>query len=159
MVLLVDGVEVELTTEYAWGVAGIILSIFAWGYGAVRIPHLDLPDSKMQSAALQMLLCGGTLFLISFVTGDWDHFSLNNVTLVSQIAWLYLVFFGPIAAFTAFNYLLTKVSPEKVSTNTYVNPVIAVLLGWWLRDEILTGQMLLAGVVMLLGVFFINSSK
>jgi len=159
MGLLVGGVEIEITEDYLWGVFAIIASTFAWAYGAISIPKLDLPESKMQSAALQMLLGGMTLFPISVFNGDWETFTFSQVTEESIEAWIYLVLFGSIAAFTAFNYLLTKVSAEKVSTNTYVNPVIALALGWWLRDELLTPQMLIAGFVMLLGVFFINSSK
>jgi len=159
MGLLFSDAKIDLSGNAAWGILGILLSICTWAYGAIKVPEMDLPDSKMQSAALQMLLGGSTLFVISFFSGDWTEFSFSQITNTSYFAWTYLVFFGSIAAFTAFNYLLTKVSPEKVSTNTYVNPVIAVLLGWWLRDEPLTLQMLVAGLVMLIGVFCINSSK
>ncbi|MFT4762157.1 MAG: drug/metabolite transporter (DMT)-like permease [Saprospiraceae bacterium] len=159
MALLFSDAKIDLSGNAIWGIGGILLSIFAWAYGSVSILKMDLPDSKMQSAALQMLLGGGTLFFISFLSGDWNDFSFNQVTKTSCWAWIYLVSFGSIAAFTAFNYLLTKVSPEKVSTNTYVNPVIAIVLGWWLRDEPLTGQMAIAGLVMLVGVSCINSSK
>jgi drug/metabolite transporter (DMT)-like permease len=159
MFLLFSDAEINLSGNAFWGVCGILMSIFAWAYGSVSIPKMDLPDSKMLSAALQMLLGGGTLFIISFFSGDWNGFELSQVTNTSRWAWIYLVFFGSIAAFTSFNYLLTKVSPEKVSTNTYVNPVIAIILGWWLRDEPLTLQMAIAGLVMLVGVFCINSSK
>lgn len=159
MILLFSDAKINLSGMAIWGVLAIGVSIFAWAYGAVNIAKMDLPESKMQSAALQMLLGGFTLFIISFFTGEWTDFSLGQVTNISWIAWIYLVLFGSIAAFTAFNYLLTKVSPEKVSTNTYVNPIIAVILGWWLRNEPLTGQMAIAGLVMLIGVFCINSSK
>lgn len=159
MFLLFSDAEIDLSGKALWGVCGILTSIFAWAYGSVSIPKMDLPDSKMLSAALQMLLGGSTLFIISFFSGDWNSFAFSQVTTISIWAWIYLVLFGSIAAFTSFNYLLTKVSPEKVSTNTYVNPVIAIILGWWLRDEPLTLQMGIAGLVMLVGVFCINSSK
>lgn len=159
MGLLFSDAKIDLSGNATWGILGILLSIFTWAYGSISIPKMDLPDSKMQSAALQMLLGGFTLFVISFFSGDWTDFHFSQITNTSYFAWTYLVFFGSIAAFTAFNYLLTKVSPDKVSTNTYVNPVIAILLGWWLRDEPLTLQMLVAGLVMLVGVFCINSSK
>lgn len=159
MFLLFSDAKIDLSGNATWGIVGVLLSICTWAYGAISIPKMDLPKSKMQSAALQMLLGGFTLFIISFFSGDWVDFSWAQITTTSYLAWIYLIFFGSIAAFTAFNYLLTKVSPEKVSTNTYVNPVIAVLLGWWLRSEPLTFQMIIAGLVMLVGVFCINSSK
>ena len=70
-----------------------------------------------------------------------------------------LVLFGSIVAFTSFNYLLRVVSPEKVATSTYVNPVIAMLLGWYLLNEQITAQSIIAAVVLLTGVFFINTKK
>ena len=76
-------------------------------------------------------------------------------------AWLalsYLIVFGAVVAFSAFNYLLTKVSPEKVATSTYINPIIALTLGWYFRDELVTTQSIIAVVVMFTGVLFINST-
>ena len=72
---------------------------------------------------------------------------------------LLLVIFGSIIAFTAFNFLLKKVSPEKVATSAYVNPIIALLLGWYILGEQISFQSIIAAVVLLLGVYFINSNK
>jgi drug/metabolite transporter (DMT)-like permease len=70
-----------------------------------------------------------------------------------------LILFGSIAAFTSFNFLLKKISTEKVATSSYVNPVIAMLLGWYFLEEEITTQSIVAAVVMLTGVYFINSRK
>jgi len=70
-----------------------------------------------------------------------------------------LVLFGSIVAFTSFNYLLKVVSPEKVATSTYVNPIIAMVLGFYLLDEQITLQSISAAVVLLSGVYFINTKK
>ena len=70
-----------------------------------------------------------------------------------------LIVFGSIVAFTSFNYLLKVVSPEKVATSTYVNPIIALLLGWYLLDEQITIQSIFAGTMLLTGVYFINTKK
>ena len=83
---------------------------------------------------------------------------LAGLTTRSAYAWLFLVFFGSILAFSAFNYLLGQVSADKVSTNTYVNPVVAVLLGGMLNGEVITVQSMVAGAVLLGGVYFINSA-
>ena len=72
---------------------------------------------------------------------------------------LLLIVFGGIVAFTAFNYLLKEVSTEKVSTSAYVNPVIAMFLGWYVLDEQISTQSLVAAFVLLMGVYFINSKK
>ncbi len=70
-----------------------------------------------------------------------------------------LIVFGSIVAFTAFNYLLKIVSPEKVATSTYVNPIIAMGLGWYFLNEIITLQSIIAAIVLLSGVYFINTKK
>ncbi|MCK5443580.1 MAG: EamA family transporter, partial [Maribacter sp.] len=61
--------------------------------------------------------------------------------------------------FTSFNYLLKTISPEKVSTNTYVNPIVAMYLGWYFLDETITLQSIIAALILLTGVYFINSKK
>jgi drug/metabolite transporter (DMT)-like permease len=70
-----------------------------------------------------------------------------------------LVLFGSIGAFTSFNYLLKVVDTEKVTTASYINPIVALLLGWYFLDETVTGQSMLAAGVLLIGVYFINSRK
>jgi drug/metabolite transporter (DMT)-like permease len=70
-----------------------------------------------------------------------------------------LIIFGSIVAFTSFNYLLKVVSPEKVATSTYVNPIIALLLGWYLLDEQITMQSIIAAIILFTGVYFINTKK
>jgi drug/metabolite transporter (DMT)-like permease len=74
-------------------------------------------------------------------------------------ALFFLIVFGSIVAFTSFNFLLKKVSPEKVSTSNYINPIVAVILGWYFLDEKITNQTILASCILLLGVFFINSKR
>ena len=76
-----------------------------------------------------------------------------------QISMVLLVIFGSILAFTSFNYLLKVVSPEKVATSTYVNPIVALLLGWYFLDEQITLQSIMAAVILLTGVYFINTKK
>ena len=72
---------------------------------------------------------------------------------------LLLIVLGSIVAFTSFNYLLKVVSPEKVATSTYVNPIIALILGWYFLNEHITTQSIFAAVILLTGVYFINTSK
>ena len=159
MVLLVGNAQISTDANALLGVAVIVFCTFTWAYGAITIPKLELPQSKIQSSAMQMFLGGMVLLSFGAFSGEFQQFSFQDMTWAAGISWIYLVVFGSVIAFTAFNYLLLKVAPEKVSTNTYVNPVIAVLLGWWLRDEYLDAQMLFAGAILLTGVFFINSSK
>ena len=98
------------------------------------------------------------MLIISLVIQE-PHASLMTISTKSIYSMVYLVIFGSIIAFTSFNYLLLKVSPEKVATSTYINPIVALILGWWVLDEIITNQSVLAAAILLTGVYFINSSK
>ena len=98
------------------------------------------------------------LFIISPLFGEaWT--SPLGWSLSAQWSMGLLIVFGSIVAFTAFNYLLKEVSTEKVSTSAYVNPVIALLLGWYILDEQISGQSIIAAIVLLTGVYFINSRR
>ncbi|MBX2929563.1 MAG: EamA family transporter [Saprospiraceae bacterium] len=145
--------------ETAVGVGVIFVGILAWGYAAIWVGRAKLPASSMQTAAMQMLGGGGALLLFSLFTGEWGRFDWALVTPKTIFAWLYLVGLGSILAFSAFNYLLARVSPEKVVTTNYVNPVVALFLGWSLNNEVITLQSLIASVLLLAGVFFIVSRK
>jgi len=144
----------------AWkGLLGIITGMLCWGIGMIMMPKIDMGKNKFRGTAMQMLGGGVALLLFSFAINDWAGWSVEQVTLKSFLAWTFLVVFGAILAFSAFNYLLAHVSPEKASTNTYVNPVVAVLLGAWLNNEAVTARTLVAGAVLLTGGWFINSAK
>lgn len=141
------------------GLLAIGAALFAWAIGSIYISRIDMGENGARSTAMQMIT-GGILILIFSVTkGDLNDFTLANVDQRSFFSWIYLVFFGSILGFSAFNYLLSRVSPEKVATSTYVNPVVALLLGGWLNDELITQQSLIAGGIMLTGVYFINTAK
>ena len=142
--------------EWLIGVGGIIIALFSWGYCLIWMKDADLPKSIFQSSALQMLFGGLMMLMISGFLGEWNGFEFNNVPASAWYGLGYLIVFGSILTFSAFNYLVTKVSADKVSTSTYVNPVIALFLGNWLNAEILTEQSILAAILLLTGVLFIN---
>lgn len=105
-----------------------------------------------------MLTGGFMLFIGSVIFGEtWSM--PDSWSAPTQYSMILLIFFGSIVAFTSFNYLLKVVSPEKVATSTYVNPIIALLLGWYFLNEQITTQSVIAATVLLTGVYFINTSK
>ena len=156
--LLVSQREIVSGPQDWKGLMAIIVSMLSWGYGTIFVSNADLPRPQILNSAIQMLAGGFVLIVISKIVGEpnADWFNLKAMT---WFAFGFLVIFGGIIVFTAFNYLLQHVTPDKVATSTYINPLIALVLGWWLRDEILTFQSLIAAVILLSGVFFINSSK
>lgn len=141
------------------GIAVVLLCVLSWGYASVKISKIALPESKALGAGMQMILGGAMLFAVGIFAGELPAFDWGKITERGAWSWLYLVVFGSVVAFSAFNYLLLKVSPDKVSTNTYVNPVIALLLGWGLNGEALTQQSLLAAALLLVGVVLINTRR
>ena len=143
-------------TTSVWGLLMLLLSMSGWGYASVAVKRLQLPTPQIHSTAAQMLGGGIVLILASSFLEDHSKFSFAAITTNSWLAFAFLIVFGSILAFSCFNYLLQRVSPEKVSTSNYVNPIIAMLLGWAVKDEIITGQSIWAAILMLVGVLFIN---
>ena len=141
-----------------WGLAAMAVALFSWAIASIYVSRIQMPSSRLRSSAMQMITGGGGLLLYSLLSGEAFTFSWSKLSLSSSLSWIYLVFLGSIIAFSSFNYLLAKVSPEKVATNTYVNPVVALFLGWAFNHEVITSQSILASGVLITGVFFINSN-
>lgn len=148
--------------EFPWkphtfkGLFAICAAIIAWAWGSVAVKNANLPESKSFSASLQMIAGGLFLFVLSFINDEPAHFSFQQVSFKGWLSFSYLTFAGSILAFSAFQYLLHHVKPEKVATSNYVNPVIAVFLGWQLNGENLTSHSIFAALLLLTGVFLVN---
>lgn len=140
------------------GMLAMISCLFTWGYASLYVRHVSLPQSHFVNSGVQMFFASLCLFVLSFVFQEnrvaW--FDLNGITYFSII---YLIILGSIAAFTAFNFLLQHVAPDKVATSTYINPLVAILLGWYFRNELISQQTLVAAAILLAGVYFINTNK
>ncbi|XCF05032.1 EamA family transporter [Tamlana crocina] len=140
------------------GMLMIFTCMVSWAYGSLFVGKANLPSNYFVNTGYQMLSGGTMLAMASLCFGE--TWSLPNTWSVDvQWAMLLLIVFGSIIAFTAFNYLLKEVSPEKVATNTYVNPIIALILGWYILDETITFQSIIAAIVLLTGVYFINTNR
>ena len=140
------------------GIGMILTCILSWSYASIFVSKADLPSNYFVSTAFQMVTGGIMLAVASFIIGEtWTSPLVWSGSV--QLSMILLIIFGSIVAFTAFNYLLKTVSTEKVSTSAYVNPVIALFLGWFILDEYLGIQSIIAAVIILTGVYFINSKK
>ena len=150
----------ELTTKEGsvLGMLVIFTCVLSWCIGSVFVSKAELPKNFFVNTGYQMLLGGFMLGIASVITGETWSFPTTWQT-STQLSLLGLIFFGSIAAFTSFNYLLKVVSTEKVATSAYINPIIAIFLGWYFLDETITTQTLVSAAVLLTGVYFINSSK
>lgn len=156
--LLVSQREIISQENSLIGIVMIFLCMISWAYGSLFVAKADLPSNYFVNTGYQMLLGGLMLLISSVLLGEiWTN-PLQWSGPV-QLSMILLIIFGGIVAFTAFNYLLKVVSPVKVATSTYINPIIALLLGWYFLDEQLTIQSIIAAVILLTGVYFINTSK
>ena len=139
----------------AVGVAVLLLSCVSWAWGSLRSRHVPLPESPLLATGMEMLSGGALLMVLGLLTGEAGRLDLAGASLKSGLALAYLVVFGALG-FTAYVWLLRVTSPALVSTYAYVNPVVAVFLGWALAGEPLTGKMLGAAAVILTGVALIT---
>lgn len=158
MFLLVSQREIVVQDNALTGILMILACMLSWAYGSIFVGKAELPKNFFVNTGYQMVNGGLLLVIFSFLFGEkWVPLSEWG----SEVIWAMslLIVFGSIAAFTAFNYLLKQVSPEKVSTNTYVNPIIALFLGWYFLDEKITMQSIIAALILLTGVYFINTTK
>lgn len=142
-----------------FGVLLLMFSTLAWSLGSVLTRTADLPASTALVSGMEMLAGGVLLALASLITGDWARFAPAAVSLKSFVAFLYLAIFGSLVAFTCFAWLLKVTSPNKVATAGYVNPMVAVFLGWAFGGESLTARSLLASLVIVASVVLIISGR
>lgn len=138
------------------GATVVVLGSFSWALGSVYSRHAASPASPFLSTAMQMLAGGAALLALSVLLGEPWAFDASAVSLRSALGLLYLVVFGSIIAFSAYIWLLRVSTPTRVSTYAYVNPVIAVLLGWALAGEALTVRMVIAAAVIVSAVALIT---
>lgn len=129
---------------------------FAWACGSVFNQHGDRPTSAAMSTGIQMIGGSAGLVLLGLVRGEASRVHLSQISAASWIGWTYLVTFGSLVGFTAYIYLLQAVSPAKASTYAYVNPLVAVFLGWAIAGEAVTLRTLAAAAVILAGVAMIT---
>jgi drug/metabolite transporter (DMT)-like permease len=138
------------------GAATLMFASVSWAAGSIYSRHAARPSSAVMATALQMLT-GGVVFLIAaLVTGELARFDIHRVTLPSALGFSYLVTFGSLVGFTAYVYLLRSTTPAKAATYAYVNPVVAVILGWAIAGEPISWRTLVAAAVILAGVAIIT---
>lgn len=158
MILLVNQQELSFEENSFVGMLMILTCVLSWSYASVFVSKNELPMNHLVSSGYQMITAGFLLLLSSYVLGE-PWLEPSRWSSAAQVSMILLILFGSIIAFSSFNYLLKVVSTEKVATSAYVNPVIALILGWYILDEQLTLQSMIAAVILLTGVYFINRKK
>jgi drug/metabolite transporter (DMT)-like permease len=133
----------------------LILAAISWAAGGLYASRAKLPSSSLLSAAMQMIAGGGLLVLAGTASGEWSKLHLSAVSPRSLLALAYLVLFGSLVGLTSYLWLIKETTPAKASTYAFVNPVVAILLGWALAGETLGPRTALAAAVALSGVVLI----
>ena len=133
----------------------LIGASFAWALGSIYSRHHPLPRSPLLGVGMQTLCGGSVLCLAAVATGELRGFHLADVTLRSWIALLYLVIFGSALGFSAYVYILKHSTASRVATYAFVNPVVALFLGWFFAAEPLTLRTVLASGIILTAVILV----
>ena len=139
------------------GALALLVAAFTWSVATILTRQLTLPASKPMSAAAQMLTGGAQLFALAAATGEFGGFHLQSVSAKAWLALLYLIVAGSIIGFTAYVWLLHYESPTKVGTYAYVNPVVAVALGYFVGGEAVGPRTLLGALLVLVSVIAITT--
>jgi len=137
--------------------AVVLGGAFLWALGTIYTQRGGLPESASLSAAMQMLSGGAALFVASLAVGE--RMNLSQVTAKSAVSLVYLIVFGSLIAFSAFTWLHTVVSAARISTYAYVNPVVAVFLGWMMGGETIGVRTLVATATILAAVALVNRGR
>jgi drug/metabolite transporter (DMT)-like permease len=139
------------------GAIVVVLAGFAWAAGSVYASRRPIQASTSMAAGMQMMAGGVLLLALALVTGDFKRLNLAAASWVSISAFCYLLVFGSLVGFTAYSWLLRHVTTARAATYAYVNPVVAVFLGWLFASEPLTLRMLIAAAVIVGSVVLITT--
>ena len=155
--LLVPREELAQGTQQVWGWAAILAGAFSWALGVRYSATARLPRDPFVRASTT-LLCGAVLLLTaSAAAGEIAHVHPSSISARSALGLVYLILFGSIVAFSAYTWLLERCPATLVATHTYVNPIVAVLLGWLFAGELLTPRILGATSLILAAVVLLKS--
>ncbi len=134
----------------------VVISALSWSAGVVYSRRSHLSGHPLLLSALSLLAGSVQLLLVGTITGEYRGFSFAAVSLRSWLSLAYLIVFGSVVAFTAYNWLMEHYSPTLVATHTYINPIVAVLLGWLLAGEAVTLNVLLSAAMVISAVMLVD---
>ncbi len=137
----------------------LLFGSILWATGSLYSKYTITNGSTSIKASIQMMAAGLTALLVSLFTGEFNHFSWSQITMSSFGAMLYLITFGSLVGFIAYIWLLDVRPPAIVGTYAYVNPAVAMFLGWWILNEKITSAQIVALFIILSGVLLVNLSK
>ena len=142
--------------------AGALVLIFgslSWAIGSFWSRDAELPTSGLMTTGMEMLGGGVLLLVVALLSGEFSRFDVRHISGASTTGLVYLITFGSLIGFTSYIWLLDKVSPARLGTYAYVNPIVAVLLGWAIAGEKLTVRTGVAAAIVICGVALITTAR
>lgn len=153
--LLFEGNNSVVSAHFVLGISAITIGGIMWALGSLFSRYYPTSLSTLFNVAIQFISAGIICVMISNFTTEMDNFQIKAVSLTSWLSTIYLVVFG-ILAYVAYLWLITKRSLIVVGTYVYINPIIAIFLGWLFANEVISSKQLVALFVILLGVVLVN---
>jgi drug/metabolite transporter (DMT)-like permease len=141
------------------GALVLILGSLSWAIGSFWSRDAQLPESGLLTTGMEMLGGGVLLILVGALTGEFSQLDVSRISRESTIGLVYLITFGSLLGFTSYIWLLDKVSPAHLGTYAYVNPIVAVLLGWAIAGERLSLRTAVAAAIVICAVALITTAR
>jgi drug/metabolite transporter (DMT)-like permease len=139
-----------------WGAVTCLIGAISWSAGIIYSRRSHLSGSPLLLSALSLLAGSAMLLTMGTLLGEYREFSFTSVPVRAWLALAYLILFGSVIAFTAYNWLLEHYSPTLVATHTYINPIVAVALGWWVAREHVSVNVVASAVTVIAAVFLVD---
>ena len=153
-----DGIHDLKNPDYAMGIIFLFIAIAGWASGTIFAKKLSVQNYNITLNLFYQFIFAGILQII-FAFLFSENYNFGNWTLKSVFAMLYLAIFGSVAAFFAYHYALTKVSPVQVSILAYINTIISIFLSWLILNEEISTKFIIAAALIIFGVFVINYNR
>ena len=145
-----------LNSSYLLGVSGLMIGVLGWASGTVYSKYVKVTVHPLMNAAIQMCIAGLALTIVSGIFGEYPKF---HFTQDSLLAFLYLLVFGAFIAYGAYIYAISHLPISFISTYAYINPVIALFLGWLILDEKLNTAIIVGALIILLAVYIVKKGS
>jgi drug/metabolite transporter (DMT)-like permease len=141
------------------GALVLILGSLSWAIGSFWSRDAQLPESGLLTTGMEMIGGGVLLLVVGTLAGEFSHLDIHGISNASAFGLLYLITFGSLLGFTSYIWLLDKVSPARLGTYAYVNPIVAVLLGWAIAGERLSIRTGVAAAIVICAVALITTAR
>ncbi len=159
LVVLIGPGDIGANGVSLLGAIVLILASLSWAIGSFWSRDADMPESGLLTTGMEMLGGGALLFLAGVVFGELRGLDVSAISRASWVGWIYLIVFGSLIGFTSYIWLLDKVSPAHLGTYAYVNPVVAVILGWAIAGETFSLRTGIAAVIVICAVALITTAR